>query len=481
MTDYGLLEPGTHRVASMCDDDALLRCLVEAEVAWVRAQAAVGLVPEEHARAVSAVVEPRIWERAFDPADIAARAEAGGNPVIPMLADLREAVRTIDPEAVRWIHRGLTSQDVMDTGMMLMARHCLRVIDAGLGAVADALAALAGAHRNTPAVARTLTQQALPSVFGLRCARWLTGILDARDELARQHPAVAVGGAAGTLAGTATVVEPLVDDGGFLSPGDPDGRIAQEVDRLNAAWAAELGLAPAPHVWHTARGPIQHLGSALAGTASAMGTIANDVLLLSRPEIGELREPTAPGRGVSSAMPQKQNPVLSVLLKRTALTAPQLAAQLFVAGSAYVDERPDGAWHAEWPAVRGLLRLVSSGVLHCQELVEGLQVFPEAMMRNLEAAGPGVVAERISAVLAPVVTTADPGISGKSAVQRAIGEGAGDTTSTVELLLGLTEGARLPDGRAVTRELVDGLCDPGSYTGLGDHLIDAALQRYDQD
>lgn len=479
MSDDGLLEPGTHRVAELTDDDAFLRCLVDVEIAWVRAQGNAGLVADSQVRAVSAVVEPERWARAFDVRGIAARAEGGGNPVIPMLADLRAAVREIDPDAVPAIHRGLTSQDVMDTALMLLAQHCLAVIEAGLTASSNSLAVLAQAHRSTPAVARTLTQSGLPATFGLRCARWLTGLLDALEQVRDVHPKVAIGGAVGTLAGTAALFAPAGQAAtGPQSIGGPEGAVVTRVDELVQSWAGELGLEPAEHVWHTARAPMLRLASALAEVAVAAGEIGNDVLLLSRPEIAELREPVADGRGVSSAMPHKQNPVLSVLLRRTALAAPHLVAQVYSGAANFVDERPDGAWHVEWPALRSLLRLATSSVLHVQELVEGLQVFPEAMLTHLRAAAPGVVSERIVATLAPLRRADEETSVGKAAIQEAMVQAGGETERTVDLLLAVTDGASLPDGRPVTREVLEELCDPTTYTGLAAPLVDAAVLRH---
>lgn len=496
MSDHGLLTPGTHRVESLTDDDAYLRCLVEVEVAWVRAQAAVGLIPEECAQAVADVAAPDSWEHWFRTSDIAARAEGGGNPVIPLLADLRGAVQARHPEAAQAIHRGLTSQDVMDTAMMLLAKHTLTVIRAGLTAVGQALVPMAGAHRSTPAVARTLTQYAVPSTFGLRCARWLDGIVDALEAVECSVPVLSVGGAAGTMAATAALF-----DGAFRN-GDVDARSvgqtrhpvtgAQAVDTLLQVWGEDLGLVAPVHPWHTNRGPVLHLAAALAQVASALGVIANDVLLLSRPEIAELREPSAPGRGVSSAMPQKQNPVLSVLIRRTALTVPNLVAQVFTAASDVVDERPAGAWHAEWSALRELMRMSCASVLHAQELLEGLQVFPEAMAAHLEEAGVGLVAERLAAVLgavqlSPVLHESQgdaPGGDqsrrqiGKAAVQEAIARCGGDRSSAVERLVELADGGLLPDGTTVTRELIDELCDPSGYTGLASDLVDRAQRRF---
>ncbi len=195
------------------------------------------------------------------------------------------------------------------------------------------------------------------------------------------------GGAAGTLAaGT------VLTDGSALTPLDL-------ADRL----AARLGLAAVPAPWHTNRLAVTALGDALAAVTDAAGKIAADVLFLSRPEVAELAEPRAAGRGGSSAMPQKQNPVLSVLVRSAALQAPALAAQLHLAAANFNDERADGAWHSEWPALRSLLRLALGAAGQLRELTEGLQVFPAAMRRNLDLSGPLLLSEAVTAAVGPLL------------------------------------------------------------------------------
>lgn len=460
MTDVGLLSPGAHRGAERTDDTAVLQALLDVEAAWVAAQARAGLAPGGAADAARAAARAAD----YDAADIARRAEGGGNPVIPLLADYRRRLGELHPGAVRWVHRGLTSQDVMDTAVMLVVRRAAEPLARDLARTRDALARLADAHRGTVLAARTLTQHALPTTFGLKAASWLAGLQDLEEDLAElDRLPVSYGGAVGSLAASLA-----------LFPGAPDAdRRALDLARL---WAEELGLALPPHVWHTTRRPVLRTGDTLAAVCSALGRIANDVLLLSRPELGELREPAAEGRGVSSAMPQKQNPVLSVLLKRTALTAPQLAAQLHLAASLYVDERPDGAWHTEWSALRELARLTVAASSHAAELAHGLAVDPARMRANLDASGPAVLAERISAALAPLVPAAD-GASGKQRVQAAVREHAADRPGLVAALVRLAAGAARPEGGPVDEAFVAGLLDPAGYLGANDLLIDRVLER----
>jgi 3-carboxy-cis,cis-muconate cycloisomerase len=346
----------------MMSDEAVVAAMVATETAWLAALADAGVAPA--AVDLSGLVGPE------DVAGLAAAAEAGGNPVIPLVALLRERAGN------DWVHRGLTSQDVLDTALVLCARAVLGRLRAETDAQVAALTDLARRHRDTVMAGRSLTRWAVPTTFGLKAATWLTGVLDAADDLAALTLPAQFGGAAGTLAGPAELAR---------SP-------AAALD-LAARAAAELGLPAAPP-WHTARAPVTRFGDALVRCTDAYGRIANDVLVLSRPEIGELDEPAVPGRGGSSAIPQKTNPVLSVLIRRTALAAPALAAQLHLAAAEVVDERPDGAWHVEWPTLQLLGRRTVVAAAQATELVTGLQVHADRMAATAGAAAQQLLAER---------------------------------------------------------------------------------------
>ncbi|MEV6238501.1 lyase family protein [Lentzea sp. NPDC051838] len=335
--------PGSYRAAGLVDDAALVRALVDVEVAW--------------ARVLGNSISVSLVE--LDPVEV----EAAGNPVLPLVSALRAQVS--GP-----VHTGLTSQDVLDTAMMLLARKVLGQVSADLSLVAEALAALASAHRSSVMAGRTLTQFAVPITFGLKAARWLDGVLDALDGLSAVVLPVQCGGAAGTLA--------RVD-------GDP--LVAA------SAFAQHLGLVWPGLPWHSHRAPVTRLGDALVRVCDALGVIAADVLTLGRPEIGEVSEGVVAGRGGSSTMPHKRNPVLSVLVNSAALQAPQLGAQLHLCAARAVDERPDGAWHAEWPALRSLLELVAVAASQAAELVSGLEVHADVMARRADAAAGDLLAE----------------------------------------------------------------------------------------
>ncbi|MFC9126300.1 3-carboxy-cis,cis-muconate cycloisomerase [Streptomyces sp. NPDC057099] len=424
--DTGLLAPGwaDSAAASATSDHAYLRALLDAEAALTRAQASLGLAPAEAATAVTEAA----GSGAFDVRSLAERARTGGNPVIPLVAELTKAV---GEEYGSYVHRGATSQDIMDTATMLVAARTLELLLADLGRTEQALARLAAEHRDTAMPGRTLTQHAVPTTFGLKAAGWRALVLDARDRTTavRDSLPAQLGGAAGTLAAF-----------GAYGASDPTG--------LPAAYAGELGLRAPDLPWHTLRTPVADLAGCLAFTAGALGKLAVDVLTLSRTEIAEVAEGSGGG---SSAMPHKSNPVRSTLLAAAARRAPQLAATLY--GSlAAEDERPAGSWHAEWEPLRDLLRLVGGAARDAVELAEGLRVRPEAMREHLDLTGGLIVSERLSAELAPVLGRA----------------------RAKELLTRLAaEGRPL----AEAPELADVDLDPTHYTGSAGALTDRALER----
>lgn len=372
-----LLWPGDHRAGEHLGDAAVLRAALRVESAWLGALAEAGVAPAGAAVDLVAVVG------AVDPAALAVAAEAGGNPVIPLLALVRERTAARHPEASRWVHRGLTSQDVLDTALVLAMRDAAGAVLSLMDEQVASLVALSERHRADPMAGRTLTQHAVPITFGLKAAQWLHGVLDARDDLldARVRLPVQLGGAAGTLAAPA---ELLRLSG---SPVDVIGLGRDAARRLDLPWSPP---------WHTDRAPVTRLADALVRSTDAWGRIAADVLLLARPEIAELAEPAVDGRGGSSTMPQKANPVLSVLVRRAALAAPAFAAQLHVAAATSVDERPDGAWHVEWSTLALLGRRALAAASQTAELLAGLHVDTGRMARLVQTAGSGLLAEQRS-------------------------------------------------------------------------------------
>ena len=367
MTD--LLWPGDQRAGSCCSDAAVLDAMLLVELTWLDVLAEFGVLPVEALAGL---------EFTADLDAVAETAEQSGNPVSGLVDALRAHCAATHPVAAHWLHRGLTSQDVLDTALMLCVREAGNRVQRSLRTQAKRLAELTRTHRGTVAVARTLGRPALPTTFGLTAASWLDGVLDAADDLdvaLRQLP-LQVGGAAGTLAGLAELL------GG---PRD----VVEATERL----ARALGLVARPP-WHTQRRPITRIGDALTACTDTWGRIADDVLLRSRPEFGELSEASVAGRGGSSTLPGKENPVLAVLIRRAALSAPGLAAQLHLAAANAVDERSDGAWHTEWAPLRALARRAVVAAEQTAELLDGLVVHAEWMHANAEAASEALLAER---------------------------------------------------------------------------------------
>ncbi|EPD67195.1 3-carboxy-cis,cis-muconate cycloisomerase [Streptomyces sp. HGB0020] len=436
--DPGLLAPGWagSPVASATADTAYLQALLDAEAALTRAQAALDLAPATAAAAVTAAAEAG----RFDVRSLAERARAGGNPVIPLVADLTKAV---GEEHGPYVHRGATSQDIMDTATMLVAVRALDPVLADLDRTERVLARLAAEHRDTAMPGRTLTQHAVPTTFGLKAAGWRSLVLDAQDRIkaVRDGLPAQLGGAAGTLAA-------------FTAYG------ARDTQALTAAFARELGLREPLLPWHTLRTPIADLAGCLAFAAGALGKMAVDVLALGRTEIAEVAEGSGGG---SSAMPHKANPVRSTLVAAAARRAPQLAATLY--GSlAAEDERPAGAWHAEWEPLRDLLRLAGGAARDAAELAEGLRVNADTMREHLGLTHGLIVSERLSAELAPVL--------GRARAKKLLSELAGRTYA---------EGRSLRELLAVEPELkdvdLDEPTDPARYTGSAGALTDRALER----
>lgn len=469
MSDAGLLSPvsASPLVAALTGDDAVLGAILAVESSWAAVLEKAGLAPAGSAAVVLSAADPH----RYNAADIAVRAQGGGNPVIPLLQDLRAQVTELDAAgtgAARHVHASLTSQDVLDTALMVLSRNTIGAALADLGTITTALAALAEQHADTLCVGRSLTQHSLPYSFGLRAAQWLHGVAAAERRLAAVELPVQFGGAAGTLAAGARLT---------ASSGTDPFQLAGDL-------AAHLDLATPPAPWHTNRLAITSLGNALVSVLDAFGKMAADVLFLSRPEVAEVAEPRAAGRGVSSAMPQKQNPVLSVLIRSAALQAPQLVAQLHVAAANFNDERPDGAWHSEWQALRQLLALTLGAAGHMRELTGGLQLFPEAMRRNLDLAGPLLLAEGVAAAVAPLLdgasgsgATGASGNSGKQQLQAVVDQAlqlppAEQATGYRRLLRAAVPEEVLPDAE------LDALLDPANYLGEARAIIGRILAAY---
>ena len=430
-----LLVPGELR--ALVAPRAWLEAMLEAERALAAAGAAVGVVPPEAAAEIGTACDAG----RYDAEALAVEGRASGNAAEPLVRALADAV---GPDASRWVHRGATSQDVVDTAAMLVARTALGVVVAEADRVAAACAALAREHRSTPMAARTLLQQAVPTTFGLKAAGWLVGVLEVRDALVRvrqERLAAQLGGAGGTLSAF----------------GDEGVAVLE-------AYARELGLLVPTVPWHADRTRVAELGAALGAAAGEAAKIALDVQLLAQTEVGEVAEGDAGG---SSTMPHKRNPVGATLARACAELA---TAHAGVLERALVGEheRAAGVWQAEPAALSGALAY-AGGALHALAgSLESLVVDPAAMRRNLDSTGGLVLAERVAMLLMTRLPRADAQTIVREAAARARETG----TSFRDALLA--------DPRAwLDAAALDPALDPETYLGAASALVDRALALYD--
>ena len=448
------------------DDAAWLQAMLDAEAGLARALERAGLAPAGAGKAVTAAARAGN----FNPNELGGLAALTGNPV-PGLA--RSLARQVPQTAVSAVHRGATSQDIVDTAAMLLAKRAIDVIAADLARAADAAAGLATAHRDSIMIGRTLLQQAVPVTFGLVAAGWLTSLDEARAGLDSVGPRLAVqfGGAAGTLAS-----------------------LGEAGQRVTALLATELGLAVPVLPWHTDRLRIIDLGTALARVAAVLGKIARDVTLLAQSEVGEVSEgggpadaradqrgadqqaPAAsPRRGGSSAMPHKRNPVASIAILGCTRQVPGLLATLAAASEQEL-QRAAGAWHAEWEPLTALLRLTGSASSWAADLLPGLVVDTSRMAANLAATKGLPLAEHVSSLLA--------GVLGGAQAHDLVAEAGARATSAGlplrDVLLAVPKLEERLSSAGITAEQIDSALEPSGYLGATDAFITAAIDAHEK-
>ncbi len=447
-------------------DMAWLQAMLDAEAGLARALERAGLAPAGSGEAVTASAKADN----FDPNELGELAALTGNPV-PGLA--RALARLVPQAAVSAVHRGATSQDILDTALMLLAKRAIDVMLADLAQAAEATDALAEAHRTSIMIGRTLLQQAVPVTFGLVAAGWLTSLDEARDGLEAvrsQRLAVQFGGAAGTLAS-----------------------LGQAGPQVAALLATELGLGRPVLPWHTDRLRLIDLGVALARVAAALGKIARDVTLLAQAEIAEVSEgggpaeprgadqrgadpqaaAASPRRGGSSAMPHKHNPVASIAILGCTRQVPGLLG-ILVSNSEHELQRAAGAWHAEWEPLAALLRLTGSASSWAAELLPGLVVDASRMAANLAATKGLPLAEHVSSLLAGVLGPARAHDLVAEAGVRAVGAGL----PLRDVLLAVPKLEERLSAAGITAEQIDSALDPAGYLGAADAFITAALEAH---
>jgi 3-carboxy-cis,cis-muconate cycloisomerase len=429
-------------------DAAWLTAMLEAEAGLARALERAGLAPSGAGAAVTGAARAG----GFDAAEVGVRAAASGNPVPALVRILTSRVPAFAAGAV---HHGATSQDIMDTAAMLLARHAADQVHASMTASADAAAAQAAEHVRTVMTGRTLLQQAVPVTFGLIAAGWLTALDDARGMLLRVRRtrlAVQLGGAAGTLS--------------------VYGQSGPEVVRL---FADELGLAAPALPWHTDRLRLIELAAALAACCAACGKIARDVTLLAQSEVAEVHEGYgAEGRGGSSAMPHKSNPVASVLVLGCAKRAPMLLASLVAAGEQEL-QRAAGAWHSEWEPFADLLRITSSAAAWTTDLLAGLHVNADRMRANLAGAYELPMAEQVAVALTPGLGR----LAAMDMVTEASREAMTDQRNLTDVLLGSPRFAQRLAAAGLGSAELAAAANLDSAVGAADQLVAAALSAHE--
>ena len=431
----------TPAMAAVFSGESRVRRMLEFEAALARAEARAGLIPPEAATAIAAACRV---ER-FDVAALEREAAVAGTLAVPLA---RMLTALVEGEARKFVHWGATSQDAIDTALMLQVREGLDLLLTRLLDVGAACASLAERHRRTPMAGRTLLQQALPITFGLKAARWLA--LAMRQvgrlrELRDRDLVVQLGGAAGTLAS--------LGDGGI---------------RVTELLADELGLAVPELPWHAERDRVAEVAAGLGIVAGAMAKIATDLVLLAQTEVGEATEGSAPAKGGSSTLPQKRNPVDGMV----AIAAARLAIGVVpVVLSAMVQEheRAVGGWQAEWAAIPDLFRYTAGAVEGVGAAVEGLEVDSDRMRANLELTGGLIMAEALAMALARHVGKQEAHHIVQAAAKRATEAGAD------------LRGVALEDEqvRAVlSPDEIDRALDPAGYLGSTDPFIERALEQF---
>jgi 3-carboxy-cis,cis-muconate cycloisomerase len=474
MAQRGALFGGVFGRGVRLGDEAWLQAMLDTEAALARALERAGLVPAGSGAAVTRAADARN----FDVAELGELTALTGNPVPGLSRLLTRAVAETDPKAARAVHRGATSQDIIDTAAMLLARQALTATLDDLREAADAAAGLADSHRDSVMIGRTLLQQAVPVTFGATAAGWLSGLDAAVHGLITARSsrlAIQFGGAAGTLA----------------SLGEYGPRVA-------ALLAEELDLTNPPLPWHTERLRIIDVAVALARVTAATGKIARDVTLLAQTEVGEVSEGPAdnskkkgkgaasggesdpgarqgggtgaPRRGGSSAMPNKNNPVASVAILGCARQVPGLLATL-VASAEQEYQRAAGAWHAEWQPFTEILNLASSAAAWTNDLLSGLRVDTGRMAANLAAAGGLPLAERVNALLAGALG----GPRAHDVVATAAAKAVSSGLPLRDVLLADPE----ITATNVRAEQIEEALDPVGYLGSAGEFVAAALRVHE--
>ena len=429
---------GADAMRAVFSERGQIQAWLDVEAALARVQARLGIIPEDAAAEIAAKADAALIDMDLMREEV----DRVGYAILPLVHRL---AALCEGEAGRYVHWGATTQDIKDTGVVLQLRHALALVEADLIAIRDGLARLAREHRDTPMAARSHLQHALPITFGYKAAVWLAPMERHLERLDQLRPRVLVGqfaGAAGTLASLG-------------------GRGLEVSDAL----MQELGLGRPAIAWHVARDTIAETLAFLGLVAGSLAKIATDVALLTATETAEAFEPFAPGRGGSSTMPQKRNPVSSELILACAKQV-QSRALLAMDAMAADHERATGPWHVEWAALPEAFVLASGALAQARFLAEGLRVDPGAMRANLDLTRGLIVSEAVMMGLAPTL--------GRQAAHDLVYEACRIATderrALFEVLLDMPEVTAKLDREALAR-----LCEPGNYVGEAPEMVDRLL------
>lgn len=438
---------GSAEASALFTDRARLQGMLDFEAALARAGARAGVIPASAAPAIAGKCRADL----FDLAELARGTARAGNPAIPMVTRLTALVAAESPEAARYVHWGATSQDAMDTGLVLQLRRFLALLEDDLGRLTAALARLAERHKTTPLAGRTWLQHAVPVTVGLKAAGWLDALERHRmrlSEVGARAVALQFGGGAGTLAALG-------------------GRGLE----VSEALARELDLALPALPWHAHRDRLAEVATALGLLVGTLGKIARDLSLLMQTDVAEAFEPEGEGRGGSSTMPHKRNPLAAAVVLAAATRAPGLVATLL---SAMVQEheRGLGGWHAEWETLPELCVLAAGALRQTAETIEGLELDPARMRANLEATRGQVLAEAVMMALGPKIGR----LAARDLVERACRQATAARRHLREVL------AEDPAVSAhLSRVDLDRLFDPGNYAGAAAVFVDRVLKSRRRD
>ncbi|WAG76607.1 3-carboxy-cis,cis-muconate cycloisomerase [Metapseudomonas furukawaii] len=425
-------------------DQGRVQGMLDFEAALARAEARVGLIPREAVAPIEAACRAEL----YDFSALAVAIATAGNSAIPLVKALGKRIAAASPEAERYVHLGATSQDAMDSGLVLQLRAALNLIEADLAALGDALALQAERHADTPLAGRTWLQQATPVTLGMKLASVLGAVTRHRQRLAELKPrllCLQFGGASGSLAALGEQAWPVAE-----------------------ALAVELRLNLPDQPWHTQRDRLVELASLLGLIAGSLGKLGRDLSLLMQTEAGEVFEPAAPGKGGSSTMPHKRNPVSAAVLIGAATRAPGLVSTLFAA-MPQEHERSLGLWHAEWESLPELCCLVSGALQQALLVVPGLEVDAARMRRNLELTQGLVLAEAVSIELAQRIGRDAAHHLVEQCCRQAVKEGAH---------LRAVLGANAEVTAQLSAAELDRLLDPAHYLGQARRWVDRALAEH---